>query len=146
MVSPEFLIYLITREDSPLMLPEECEDSVFLGGEIDLNIISHHSLCISIEYDISNLIGFLQMSSLSSSTPLKDILDTQTELLQVKRLHQIVICSECEPLDTIDLLAECREEQERYYDTTIYEHPHERESIDARDHTINYETVIRARS
>ena len=107
------------------MLPEEREYGVFLGREIDLDIISHHSLSIEIHTDISDLIGLPSHEYLISSTTPEDILDTQTELFEVERLDQIVIRPECESLDTIDLLAECREKKKRNHESSRLHHANE---------------------
>jgi hypothetical protein len=71
-----------------------------------------------------------------------DILDTQAELLKVKWLHEIVISTERESLDLIDLLVECGEEEKWYLDRPRLHHTYERESIDLRDHTIDDEKVV----
>lgn len=124
------------------MIQEECEDSVLLGREVDMLSISRYGLSSRVDMDIAD-IG-RRLSDWSSSAS-HDILYSQPQFLQVKRLHQIVIRPECEPLDAVYLLVSGSEEEKRDSDTSIHQYPHECEPIDAWDHTIDDETVIRPR-
>ena len=72
----------------------------------------------------------------------RDILYTQHELIEVEWLHEIVICTEGEPFDLIELLRERCQKEEWYTDTSSTEHTDERESIDVWHHTIDDEEVV----
>ena len=76
----------------------------------------------------------------------RDILYTQHELIEVEWLHEIVICTERESFDLIDLLRECCQEEKWYTDTSSTEHTDKRESVDMWHHAVYNEEVILAMS
>ncbi len=145
LISPKGLVERFAREYSSLIAPEEFDDVVLLGGEFDRISISRYLPSIPIEGNTSDL-WWCSLLTFSWSTPPHDVLYTEPEFLEVKWLHEIVIRSEGESFDLIDLFGECGQEEKWYIDGSSLYHPHEGESIDLRYHTVDDEKIIVGRA
>jgi hypothetical protein len=55
LISPERLIDRLSREDTPLRLPEKLHDIILLRGELDPASLSRYLLSIRVEDDICDL-------------------------------------------------------------------------------------------
>jgi hypothetical protein len=142
--SPDILIERFPREDGTLMIHESFEESIFEWRKLySLSLFEYH-FCISIDTDIADICMRILMRRYGRSilVSFDNVLDPETELLEVKGLHEIVISAECESLDLICLFPESGEKEKWYLDRASSKHPYERESIDLWHHPIEDEKVV----